>query len=289
LRFALLKFVAIRLLSDQVACGSTVALCQLALPGWKIRDEHTCASLVTHESIAAARTYADGQSAHGAIMPNPDPSSQEVLLLVCAAAVAAAVTAATATAVLALAAEEQSRHNYPAKRRRIDKEFDADEWMNTHTDAEIRGFFRMNRASFDTLHTRLSHHLQPSNPAHGVRGGGRAISSEQRLMAALRYFGGGQVWDIAEIFQMSRSQVRKSVRMVICAVNVEFEDDWAFPWIPPSSNPTAEEVERVRARLRALEIDHQGLAMGFCWRGQVCTPSVHFLASAFDRSVPLLA
>ena len=194
----------------------------------------------------------------------------------------ACIIAAMAAALAATSEDDTSKRpiNYPAKRRGLEMSFDPDEWLDRHTDKEIQGFFRMDRASFEELHTRLALYLQTKHPHMGVRSNGHALSSKQRLMAALRFFGGGAVMDIAEMFQMARPRVREAVRMTISAVNLEFEHEWTFPWLPPhckDSDPQA--WAEMMDRLRELELDHAELTtFGRIWRGQVRVP----IPSAFN-------
>jgi hypothetical protein len=78
--------------------------------------------------------------------------------------------------------------------------------------------YRMSFASFCHLHSLLHDSLLSSDkPYH--KGGLPRISTYIRLAAAIRYFGGGSVWDIMISHGMSRTETYESVWKVVDAVN----------------------------------------------------------------------
>jgi hypothetical protein len=80
--------------------------------------------------------------------------------------------------------------------------------------------YRMSFASFSHLHTLLHTSIARRDTAWHRRGGGLPrICTKVRLAAAIRYFGGGSVWDIMISHGMSRTETYESVWSIVDAVN----------------------------------------------------------------------
>ena len=80
--------------------------------------------------------------------------------------------------------------------------------------------YRMSFSSFCHLHTLLYTSIATRDTEwHSRRGGLPRICTKVRLAAAIRYFGGGSVWDIMISHGMSRTETYESVWSIVDCVN----------------------------------------------------------------------
>jgi hypothetical protein len=169
-------------------------------------------------------------------------------------------------AIVALDLSSKPRSTHSPNRR--DRVFDFGAFMTGYTDAEFYASFRLTGDAFNVLFEAVQPKLPSIDMCQAKRSAGHWITAEQRVLAYLRYVGGGDVKDIKRVLHpISRTEVGNSIWLVCDIINEHFAGACAFP-MPSDTDTEAEKAIKI-AQLRRLELGFRKTSRGQCWMGQV--------------------